>query len=55
MRNRTWLVKTKALPTEPQLASVLIRLMMTINDLSLVQTSIDDWTGTEDARRQAGS
>jgi len=47
-RSATWGVTARTVAAQPELASFMVRLMMSVNDLSLVAHRIDEWSATED-------
>ncbi len=53
MGSRTWYVKTSKIASRPKLASVLLRLMFSVNDLSLANCAIEDWEANTEQKRQA--
>jgi hypothetical protein len=50
-KSRTWFVKASIIASQPELASVLIRLMLSINDISLASDANDGWALTTELRR----
>lgn len=51
-RSRTRYVKTSEIASQPELASVLLRLMFAVNDLSLANSAIEDWEASTEQKRQ---
>ncbi len=51
-RSTTWYVKASTIASQSEIASIMVRLMMSINDLSLANSSIGDWSETSDRKRQ---
>jgi hypothetical protein len=49
--SRTWTARTASLVADKQLASVIVRLMMAMNDIALANEGLSDWTNTTDRRR----
>lgn len=50
-RSSTWFVTARTIATQPELASVLVRLMLCNNDLSIVSNTIDEWGSTDDRKK----
>jgi hypothetical protein len=50
-RSRTRFVKASAIASRPEIASVMVRLMMSINDLSLANNSIIEWHEATDKKK----
>lgn len=51
-RSTTRSVKTDKLAAEPELASVILRLMMAVNDISIANTTLEEWSNAEDPRKK---
>src|SRR5262249_6882857 len=51
MSSRTWSAKTTVLTADKKLASVIVRLMMAMNDIALANEGLSEWTGTTDPRK----
>jgi hypothetical protein len=51
-RSSTWYVKASTIASQSEIASIMVRLMMSINDLSLANNSIGDWSETTDRKKQ---
>ncbi len=50
-RSATWVVTARKIASQQELASVLIRLMLCNNDLSIVSNSVDEWSATDDVKK----
>jgi hypothetical protein len=44
MSSRTWNAKTSALAADKDLASVIVRLMMALNDIAMANDALGEWT-----------
>jgi hypothetical protein len=44
MSSRTWTAKTSALAADKELSSVIVRLMMALNDLAIANDGLSEWT-----------
>ena len=53
MSSRTWAVKTAKLITDRQAASVVVRLMMALNDIAMANEGLGEWTFTQEPRKLA--
>jgi hypothetical protein len=56
-RSRTWYVTASTIASRCEIASIMVRLMLSINDLSLANNSIIEWSESRDRkklRRRAG-
>jgi len=51
MSSRTWSAKTTVVTADKKLASVIVRLMMAMNDIALANEGLSEWTGTTDPRK----
>jgi hypothetical protein len=51
MSSATWIVKTAKLIADRDVASVLIRLMMALNDIAMANEGLRDWTFTTEHRK----
>jgi len=51
-RSTTWFIKARTIAGQEELAAVLIRLMLSINDLSLANAAIEDWNSTTQQTRE---
>lgn len=49
--SRTWLVKAQTIASQPALRNVLIRLMLSVNDIALASDANDQWATTTERRR----
>jgi hypothetical protein len=49
--SRTWSAKTAALVADKELASVIVRLMMAMNDIAMANEGLGEWTATADRRK----
>jgi hypothetical protein len=49
MSSRTWSVKTSKLVADKDAASIVLRLMMALNDIAVANEGLGDWTTTEDS------
>jgi hypothetical protein len=52
MSSRTWVAKTAKLAADEKLASVLVRLMMVMNDIGITNNSMFEWEKTEDPKKK---
>jgi hypothetical protein len=52
-RSTTRVIRTAALASNEQLAPILLRLMMAVNDISLANAALKEWDETEDPRKRA--
>ncbi|MDR3488415.1 MAG: hypothetical protein P4M05_26380 [Bradyrhizobium sp.] len=50
-RSRTWLAKAPTIASHGPLTDILIRLMLSVNDISLASDANDQWALTSDPRR----
>ena len=51
-RSRSWYFKTSAIADQDEeLSNVLVRLMLVVNDVSLVADANDDWAATVAQKR----
>jgi hypothetical protein len=50
-RSTTWYVKASTIASHTEIASIMVRLMMSINDLSLANNSIGDWSEATDRKK----
>src|SRR5258708_279184 len=53
MSSRLWMVRSSQLLRDEKLASVLLRLMIAINDLGITNTHMIEWQTTEDRKKKA--
>ena len=51
MSSRTWSAKTAVVTADKELASVIVRLMMAMNDIALANEGLSEWIGTTDRRK----
>jgi hypothetical protein len=51
VRSTSWITTASKIAAQKDLASVLIRLMLCNNDLSIVSNSLDEWSATKDQRK----
>ena len=51
MSSRTWSAKTAVVTADKELASVIVRLMMAMNDIALANEGLSEWTGMTDRRK----
>lgn len=51
----TWVVTASTIAAQPELASIMVRLIMTVNDPSLVAHTIDEWSAGKGAERSRTS
>jgi hypothetical protein len=49
--SRAWSAKTAALVADKKLASVIVRLMMAMNDIAMANEGLGEWTATADRKR----
>jgi hypothetical protein len=57
MSSRTWTAKISTLTADEELASVIVRLMMVLNDIAIANDGLGEWTFTKNPKklsRQAG-
>jgi hypothetical protein len=50
-RSTTWYVKASTIAERSEIASIMVRLMMSINDLSLINNAIGDWSEATDRKK----
>jgi hypothetical protein len=55
MSSRQWVAKTAKIAENEKLASVLIRLMMVMNDISIINNEMFEWERTEDPKKKPRS
>ena len=53
MSSRTWSVGTARLMADKEAASVVVRLMMALNDLAIANEGLGEWTATQERRKLA--
>ena len=53
MSSRTWSVGTARLMADKEAASVVVRLMMALNDLAMANDGLGEWTTTQERRKLA--
>jgi hypothetical protein len=53
MSSRTWCVKTAKLRADEKAASVVVRLMMALNDIAMANEGLGEWTVTRERRKLA--
>jgi hypothetical protein len=51
MSSRTWSAKTASVTVDKELASVIVRLMMAMNDIAMANEGLNEWTSTTDRRK----
>jgi hypothetical protein len=51
--SRTWSVRTAKLVADKDAASVVLRLMMALNDIAVANEGLGEWTDTQDSRKLA--
>jgi hypothetical protein len=51
MSSRTWNARTAVLVAKKELASVIVRLMMAMNDMAIANEGLGEWTNTKDRRK----
>ena len=51
MSSRTWSVRTAKLIADKDAASVVVRLMMALNDIAMANEGLGEWTATQDRRK----
>jgi hypothetical protein len=51
MSSRTWSARTAALVAKQELASVIVRLMMAMNDIAMANEGLGEWTETTDPKK----
>jgi hypothetical protein len=49
--SRTWTTTARKLAGQGELASVIVRLMMAVNDIAVANEGLRDWTSTTDPRK----
>jgi hypothetical protein len=52
-RSRTWFVKASTIANQSELSGTLIRLMLSVNDISLASDANDEWAAATEKRRMA--
>lgn len=50
-RSKAWYVKASTVTSRSEIASIMVRLMMMINDLSLANDAVIEWSQTTDRRK----
>jgi hypothetical protein len=53
MSSREWVFKSRKLLLDEKLASVVLRLMIVMNDIGLTNSQMFEWERTEDKKKQA--
>ena len=53
MSSRSWMVYSAKLATDPELAAVVTRLMMAMNDISVVNNALYEWDQTVDPKKKS--
>src|SRR5262245_16982481 len=53
MSSRTWNIKTAKLIADKDVASVVLRLMMALNDIAIANEGLGDWTFTTERKKLA--
>jgi hypothetical protein len=53
MSSRTWTARTSLLNSDQQLASVIVRLMMVQNDISMANEGLSEWTDASEQKKLA--
>ena len=53
MSSRTWSVRSAKLLEDEKLGSVVLRLMMAMNDLGITNSSMAEWEKTDDPKKKA--
>jgi hypothetical protein len=53
MSSRTWSVRSARLLENEKLGSVVLRLMMSMNDLGITNSSMAEWEKTDDPKKKA--
>jgi hypothetical protein len=53
MSSRTWSVRTAKLIADKEVASVVVRLMMALNDIAMANEGLREWTDTQEPRKLA--
>jgi hypothetical protein len=51
--SRTWTAKTSSLAADKDVASIILRLMMAQNDISIANDGLSEWIGTTDPKKLA--
>jgi hypothetical protein len=51
MSSTTWSVRTAKLIADQEAASVVVRLMMTLNDMEMADVGLREWTTTQERRK----
>jgi hypothetical protein len=51
MSSTTWSVRTAKLIADQEAASVVVRLMMTLNDMEMADVGLPEWTTTQERRK----
>jgi hypothetical protein len=52
MSSREWVFKSRKLLSDPKLASVVLRLMIVMNDIGLTNSQMFEWEKTEDPKKK---
>src|SRR5712692_7478398 len=53
MSSRTWSARTSALVADEELASIIVRLMMALNDIAMANEGLGEWTVTTERKKLA--
>ena len=51
MSSKTWNARTAVLVAKQDLASVIVRLMMAMNDIAMANEGLGEWTDTQDRKK----
>jgi hypothetical protein len=52
MSSREWIFKSRKLLSDPKLASVVVRLMIVMNDIGLTNSQMPEWEKTDDPKKK---
>jgi hypothetical protein len=53
MSSTTWIIRTATLVADEDVASVIIRLMMALNDIAMANDGLAEWTVTTERKKRA--
>jgi hypothetical protein len=53
MSSREWVFKSRKLPLDEKLASVVVRFMIVMNDIGITNSQMVEWEKTKDKKKKA--
>jgi hypothetical protein len=51
MSSKTWSIRTAKILADKEAASVVVRLMMALNDIAMANEGLGEWTVTQERRK----